>query len=210
VDGGSNDGTLGYLRQIENSNVVWSSENDDGIYDAMNKGIQTSTGDVIGILNADDIFHNDQVLTQVMSFFEENSEIDAVYGDIVFKKKEKVWRHYSAKNWYPNRLGWGFMPPHPGVFLKRSLFEQLGFYKTDYTIAADYELIIRFFWKHRIRCRYIPIVTTSMSLGGVSTKNVKSNILLNQEIRRACLENGLPTNYLKIYSKYLIKWRELI
>ncbi len=210
VDGGSGDGTATYLQSADLDNVLWSSESDNGIYDAMNKGIHRSDGDVVGILNADDVFHDDQVIDHVISYFRDNPDLDAVYGDVVFKKNDKIWRHYSAKEWYPERLGWGFMPPHPGLFLRKKLFDQFGLYKTDYSIAADYELIIRLLWKHRVKSSYLPIVTTTMSLGGVSTRNLNSNIILNKEILRACRENGLSTNYLKIYSKYLFKWRELI
>lgn len=210
VDGGSQDGTLGYLQQINFRDIVWSSETDHGIYDAMNKGIEAASGDVIGILNADDVFYDDQVLENIMTCFDENTSIDAVFCDVIFEKNGKVWRHYSAKNWHPDRLAWGYMPPHPGVFLRKSVFDQFGKYKTNYQIAADYELIIRLFWKNRIRTKYLPIITTSMALGGVSTRNLKSNILLNQEIKRGCEENGLKTNYLKIYTKYLFKWKELL
>jgi glycosyltransferase involved in cell wall biosynthesis len=210
VDGGSEDGTVDYLNDLSYDNIIWSSQADDGIYDAMNKGIRSSTADIVGILNADDVFYDDKVLERVLSCFVDHPDLDAVYADVVFEKNSKVWRHYSAKQWSPDRLGWGFMPPHPGVFLRKSLFDQYGYYKTDYSIAADYELIIRLFWKHRIKAMYLPIVTTTMSLGGVSTRNFNSNIVLNKEIRRACEENGLSTNYLKIYSKYLYKWKELL
>ncbi|MEQ9299874.1 MAG: glycosyltransferase family 2 protein [Cyclobacteriaceae bacterium] len=210
VDGGSQDGSLPYLQSLDFDDLVWASKKDQGIYDAMNNGILTSTGEIVGILNADDVFYADEVIEQVMSIFIDNPELDAVYADVIFERNGKTWRHYSAKEWSPERLSWGFMPPHPGVFLRKSLFDQFGYYKTDYSIAADYELIIRLFWKHRIRSRYIPIVTANMSLGGVSTRNLNSNVILNREIKRACRENGLSTNYLKIYSKYLFKWKELL
>lgn len=210
VDGGSQDGSLTYLENLDFDDLVWTSKKDKGIYDAMNNGILTSTGEIVGILNADDVFYDDEVIEQVMSIFIDDPELDAVYANVIFERNGKTWRHYSAKEWSPERLSWGFMPPHPGVFLRKSLFDQFGYYKTDYSIAADYELIIRLFWKHRIRSRYIPMVTTNMSLGGVSTRNLNSNVILNREIKRACLENGLSTNYLKIYSKYLFKWKELL
>ncbi len=209
VDGASSDGTSSYLRdnQIEGT---WVSEPDRGIYDAMNKGVRMSSGDVIGILNADDAYYDSNVLDTVMSVFDRYDKLDAVYGDVVFEKQGKVWRNYSAKNWSPTRLAWGFMPPHPGVFLRKSLFHTYGLYKTDYEIAADYELIIRLFWKHGIEAHYHPMITTRMALGGVSTRNMGSNILLNKEILRGCRENGLKTNYFKIYSKYFVKWKELL
>lgn len=210
IDGGSEDGTSTFLRQLNLNNLSWTSESDRGIYDAMNKGILGSTGSVIGILNADDVFYDSDVLQNVMTCFHGRPNLDAVYCDVVFTKKGRVWRHYSAKQWKPHRLAWGFMPPHPGVFLRREIFDRFGYYKTDYQIAADYELLIRLFWKHNIQSTYLPFVSTNMSLGGVSTRSVKSNLILNQEIKRACLENGLSTNYFKIYSKYLFKWKELV
>lgn len=211
VDGQSTDGTIKLLHSLTRDVVQrWLSEPDHGIYDAMNKGIAMSSGDIIGILNADDIFFDKGTLTKVINVFNSNPEVDLVYGDVVFEKAGSIWRTYSARKWQPKQLAWGVMPPHPGVFVKKALYERLGLYKIDYQIAADYELLVRYFLSEKVKPLYLPLITTRMSLGGVSTRGFSSNLLLNREILRACRENNLYTNYLMIYSKYFYKWVELI
>ncbi len=213
IDGVSNDGSIEILRDNEKFVSQWISEPDTGMYDAMNKGIHMATGDVVGILNSDDVFYDDQVLSKVAAAFKKNPELDAVIGDIVFVKEDdlnQVVRKYSAKNWKPAKFAWGYMPPHPSFFVRREWFEKLGYYKTDYKIAADYELLIRFLLKGGLRWKYLPLTTTKMRMGGLSTRGIQSLITLNKEIYRACKENDVYTNYAMIYSKYLFKPFEFI
>lgn len=207
IDGGSNDGTLDIIKEYETRLGSFISEKDKGIYDAMNKGVKRATGDIVGILNADDFFYDTSTVTKIVSAFKEDNTLDATIADIVFvnEDNDKVLRHYKADKWRPSKFAWGFMPPHPSFFCRKALFEKLGYYKTDYKIAADYELLIRFLLVNKIKYKYLPIITTRMRMGGVSTKNVNSVLTLNKEIRRACTENNLPTNYLKIYTKYVFK-----
>jgi len=206
VDGASKDNTLGVIRTAGHKGPL-ISEPDKGIYDAMNKGIKAATGDIVGILNSDDHFYNDDVITTVVKAFEEQ-QIDATVGDVIFINKEntaKIVRRYSAVKWKLSKFVWGYMPPHPSFFVKRRMFEELGFYKTDYKIGADFELLVRYLLVHKISWAYLPVITTKMLMGGASTKNINSIITLNKEIARACKENGLYTNYAMIYSKYLFK-----
>lgn len=213
VDGGSKDGTIDIIKENEKGISISISEFDNGLYDALNKGIRMATGDVVGILNSDDVFYDEQVLANVANAFEEEPELDAVIGDIVFVKEDdlnQVVRRYSAKNWSPSKFAWGYMPPHPSFFVRREWFEKLGYYKTDYKIAADYELLIRFLLKGGLRWKYLPLTTTKMRMGGLSTRGIQSLITLNKEIYRACRENGVYTNYAMIYSKYLFKPFEFI
>lgn len=207
VDGGSTDGTLPIIETYRNRITTVISEPDNGMYDAMNKGIRAAKGDVVGILNADDIFHDDRVIERVAAgFHDEDSE--AMVGDIVFVKGDnldKILRRYSARNWNPKKFKRGYMPPHPSFFARKSLFEEFGYYKTDYIIAADYELLIRFLYVNKVKWRYLPITTTKMRMGGRSTRGLKSLIILNREIARGCRENDLNSNYFMIYSKYLFK-----
>lgn len=206
VDGKSKDNTMQVVDRYREHLGKIISEKDEGLYDAMNKGIRAATGDVIGILNSDDFFNKPDVIGKIAAAFKADNELQATIGDIVFINGEnKVVRHYSAKRWRPGRFAWGYMPPHPSFFVKRALFDKLGYYKMGYHIAADYELLIRFLAVGKIRWKYLPLITTRMRMGGKSTKNLKSNQILNQEILRACKENGLRSNYLKIYSKYFIK-----
>ena len=206
VDGASKDDTLQIIKDSGHRGPL-ISEPDKGIYDAMNKGIKLATGDIVGILNSDDFFYNEKVISTIAAYFTEH-DVEAIVADIIFIRKEnedKVHRHYSGKKWRPSKFAWGYMPPHPSFFVKRHLFEELGFYKTDYQIAADYELLIRYLLVHKIRWSYLPMVTTKMLPGGASTKNLNSIITLNREIARACKENGVYTNYGMIYSKYFFK-----
>lgn len=214
IDGNSLDNTLNVVKSFRNEiNIKFMSEFDNGLYDAMNKGIRMASGDVVGILNSDDVFYDEQVLAKVAKAFEEEPELDAVIGDIVFVKEDdlnQVVRKYSAKNWKPSKFAWGYMPPHPSFFVRREWFEKLGYYKTDYKIAADYELLIRFLLKGGLRWKYLPLTTTKMRMGGLSTRGIQSLLTLNKEIYRACKENGVYTNYAMIYSKYLFKPFEFI
>ncbi|MEP7317241.1 MAG: glycosyltransferase family 2 protein [Panacibacter sp.] len=206
VDGASKDNTLEVVKNFGHYGPL-ISEPDKGIYDAMNKGIKIATGDIVGTLNSDDFFYDENVVSKVVTQFLENN-VEATIADIVFVNKnddKKILRKYSAKKWRPQKFAWGYMPPHPSFFVKRSLFNEFGFYETNYKIAADYELLLRYLLIHKIKWSYLPLITTKMLPGGVSTKNLNSIITLNKEIARACKANGLYTNYAMIYSKYFFK-----
>jgi len=207
VDGGSTDGTLDVIKKHNDKISKIVSEPDNGIYDAMNKGIGLATGDIIGILNADDFYTDKDVVENVVNEFQ-SEPIDAVFADLVYidrKNPEKIIRYYKSSNFSPKKFAYGWMPAHPTFFVKRNCYEHYGLFKRDYLIAADYELLVRFIGKHKIACKYLPKVIVKMRTGGRSTKNFKSNWILNKEIIRACAENGIKTNYLKVYSKYFIK-----
>ncbi len=211
VDGLSKDNTMKVVHSYADRLGKIISEKDNGLYDAMNKGIRAATGDIIGILNSDDFFQNSEVIGKVVDAFIQHKNLEATIGDIVFvNEKNKIVRHYSAKAWTTKKFTWGYMPPHPSFFVKKQLFDELGYYKLDYYIAADYELLIRFLAIQKIKWIYLPLITTRMRLGGKSTKNLRSNQILNKEILRGCKENGLRSNYAMIYSKYFKKVFELL
>ena len=207
IDGGSDDGTVDCIRRHENALTRWITEPDKGIYDAMNKGIAMSTGDIIGFLNADDIYADTNILAQIAQTFEPGV-IDACYGDLVYFRSnnfDKVVRYFCSRTFSPSRLAYGQMPAHPTLYLRKNMFEKYGLFKTDYEIAADYELVTRMFAKTKIHSVYLPLVMVKMRTGGISTRSWKSNLKLNLEILRACKENGVSTNILKVYSKYPAK-----
>jgi glycosyltransferase involved in cell wall biosynthesis len=249
VDGGSVDGTVEiakeYISKFEAKSYKMKvlSEPDKGMYDAINKGIRMATGDVIGILNADDVLEDDQVIERVANTFlttknTKNPKIDVVYGDVRFVReakseklkgkseegdgvalstnelaslrKAKTLRYYSAKRWKPWMLQWGYMPPHPGVYIRRECFERLGYYKTDYHIAADYELLIRYLRKGKLNMSYLDACIAGMRPGGKSTKSWRSNLLLNQEIVRGNRENGYFCCLPMLVPKYFFKIWEFI
>jgi glycosyltransferase involved in cell wall biosynthesis len=212
IDGSSTDGTLELIKSYGSRISKFISEPDKGIYDAINKGIRLATGDIVGILNSDDYFYNNDVIQNVASAFEDN-ELKAVYGDVAFvdtDRGSKIVRYYSSKRFSPEKFKFGFMPAHPSFYVRRELFEELGYYKTDYKIAADFELLVRFLYINRILYKYLPMPFVYMRRGGVSNRSVFSNITLNKEIARACNENGIRTNCFNIYSKYFIKIYEFL
>jgi glycosyltransferase involved in cell wall biosynthesis len=212
IDGKSTDGTVAKIEAYGDKIYKFISEKDRGIYDAMNKGLKLADGEVIGILNSDDFYPNNQIISQVVQEFEAKST-DLVFGDIVFVEPtnlNKIVRYYSSANFHPQKFAWGWMPAHPSCFLKREVYEKYGNFKTDYAIASDYEILTRFMAKYGISYSYIPEVLVKMRKGGVSNKTFLSNWILNKEIVRACAENGIKTNMLKVLSKYPTKIFQLV
>jgi len=211
IDGNSNDGTQRILEKYNDKLAHWTSEPDHGIYDAMNKGIKKATGDVIGILNSDDFYFDNQVISKVAKAFSDHST-EAVFGDLIFvdpKDINRTVRTYSSKNWHPDKFARGYMPAHPTFFVKKEFYEKHGLFETDYEIAADYEMLIRLLYVYQLKYTYLPIKMVKMRKGGVSSNGIKSNIILNNEIIRACRKHGIKTNALKIYPKYFRKVFEL-
>lgn len=215
VDGASTDNTVNIVMEYDSKfdgKLKWISEKDKGLYDAMNKGISMATGDIVGIINSDDFYHRTDVIEKVANAFN-SGEVEAIYGDVRFVKPKdlgKTVRFYSSRNFSLHRFRYGFMPAHPTFFTYRKYFEEFGYYKTDYKIAADYELLIRFLYTHRLKTQYIPLDFMKMRTGGTSTASLKSNIILNKEIVRACRENGIWTCFPLLLLKYLVKVFEYI
>jgi glycosyltransferase involved in cell wall biosynthesis len=212
IDNSSTDGTFELVQSFGNEISKFISEPDKGIYDAINKGIRLASGDIVGIINSDDFFCNADVIQKVADAFND-TDVDAVFGDAQFvnpKNPSRIVRFYSSKKFTPGKFRFGFMPAHTSFYVKRDLFEKFGFYKTDYKIAADFELLTRFIYINHLRYKYLEIPFVSMRTGGVSNNSFMSNIILNKEIARACRENGIYTNYAFIYSKYLLKFSEFL
>lgn len=210
VDGCSSDRTLDIVKQYEatlNGRMKWISEQDKGIYDAMNKGISIATGDVVGILNSDDYFTSNDVIERMVAAFEDD-RVDAVYGDIHFihdGEPDKCIRYYSSKLFRRMWLRFGLMPAHPSFYCRREIFEKAGLYKTDYKISSDFEMMVRLFYIHHLRACYLPMDFVTMRTGGASTKNVRSRLQIIKEDVRGCRENGIYSNMLMTSVKYLYK-----
>ncbi|RZB38083.1 MAG: hypothetical protein SRB2_00429 [Desulfobacteraceae bacterium Eth-SRB2] len=212
IDGGSKDGTVNIIHKYSNKIKKLVSEPDKGIYDAMNKGINLATGEIVGFLNADDVYFDKECVAHVVNEFRAKN-VDSVFADLVYVYPDnlmKVVRYYSSKKFSPRQFAYGWMPAHPTFFAKRNCYGLYGLFKTDYMIASDYELLIRFLSKYKITYSYIPKVLVKMRMGGISTRNLKNNWILNREIIRACSENGIKTNMLKVLSKYSTKALQLI
>jgi glycosyltransferase involved in cell wall biosynthesis len=211
VDGGSTDGTIDVIKKYEDKITVWISEPDDGMYYAINKGIDMSSGDIIGMLHSDDLYIDAHVISNVVRKFGKDN-VDSVYADLVYverKNLRNVVRYYDSSVFRISKFAYGWMPAHPSCFIRKNVYAKYGLYKTDYIIAADYELLVRFYAKHRVSYSYLPKVIVKMRSGGLSTRNFKSNVILNGEIVRACRENGIETNMFKVYSKYFVKLAQL-
>lgn len=207
VDGNSKDNTLEIIKNTPNRVQKIISEPDDGIYDAMNKGIKIATGDVVGILNSDDFYHRDDIVELIAKTFEDK-DVEAVYGDVRFvnpNNLNKTVRYYSSKIFHPSLFRFGFSLAHPTFFTYKIFFDSYGYYKTDYIIAADFELLLRFIKVKRLKYTYISTDFLKMRTGGVSTRSLKSNFISNKEMVRACKTNGVYTNYVFLSFKYLIK-----
>lgn len=212
VDGGSTDGTLDIIGVRRGSESKLIPGPDKGTYDALNKGIAASSGDIIGFLHADDIYAHEGVISRVAQELRSDS-LDAVYGNVAFVRRDdtgRIVRVYDSGRFRPSRIAWGWMPAHPALFLSRRIFERFGSFKTDYRIAADFEFVARIFSAPDLRYRYLPEVLIKMRMGGISTKGWRSTLILNREVLRACRENGIKSNYLKILSKYPAKALEFL
>jgi len=207
VDGASTDGMLAIVERYRKHIAKLISEPDRGIYDAMNKGIDLATGEVIGFINADDVYADNSVLERVSAIMAKDN-LDALFGDVSFfhpDNPQRDIRIYRSRYFRPDRIAWGWMPAHPALFVRREIFQRVGSFRTDYRIAGDYEFVARAFGKNTLRYRYLPDVLVRMRTGGISTGGWRSTLLLNREVLRACRENGIPTNMLKILSKYPAK-----
>lgn len=207
IDGASTDNTLEIVQRHARRLAQVHSEPDHGVYHAMNKGLALASGEVIGFLNADDVYAGKDVLSRVMAIMEREG-LDALLGDVEFFRPEdpaRTVRRYRSTRFTPDRIAWGWMPAHPALFLRRHVYERFGLFRTDYRIAGDFEFCARIFRNETLFYRSVPETLVRMRTGGISTGGWRSTLLLNREVMRACRENGINTNILKIFSKYPIK-----
>ena len=207
VDGASKDNTVEILKEYESKfegRMRWISEPDKGLYDAINKGFKMATGDVVGIINSDDYFHRDDTFEVIAKAFEEPG-VNAIYADErVVDDKDKTL-YYDRGNYFRTWMyRIGLMPGHASFYAKKSLFEQYGYYKTDYKITADYELMMRFAYINHVKMKYIPEDLLSFRTGGMSTQ-MSQKMRLHKEQVKACRENGLFCIQPMIWIKYLFK-----
>lgn len=210
VDGGSKDGTVGVIEKYRHKISKFISEKDNGIYDALNKGIKLATGDIVGILHSDDYFASDDMISRIMHEFMADPKLEAVYGDLDYVRQNSttVVRHYSSKDFSPSKFASGFMPAHPSFFCRRDCFAKYGLYRTDLEIAADFDLLIRFMYLNKIKTKYLPLCMIHMGIGGKSTSGMKSVLKINSEFREILRSHGITSSYFRLYSRYFKKIRE--
>jgi glycosyltransferase involved in cell wall biosynthesis len=208
IDGASKDNTLEIINSMPNRVTQIISEPDNGIYDAMNKGLKSATGDVIGFLNSDDLFCDRAAIEKVVRVFEADQKLDSVYADLYYVSQgdiEKIVRHWSTKQRKPFRLGWH--PAHPAFYIKKSVYDQYGSFNLDFKLAADFEIMLRFLEKHQISSCYMPEFLIKMRLGGATNKSIKNIYNQNMECINAFRLNGLKVNpllypFLRIVPKF--------
>jgi len=201
IDGGSTDNTLSVIKKYESyiSRIV--TEPDKGVYDAMNKGIQLATGEVVGTLNADDYFAANDILKTIENIFI-TKNTDIVYGDLDYVDfNETIIRRWRTKAYIKGIFNWGWMPPHPTFYCKRSLFDKLGLYKLDYGTAADYELMLRFMHATNLNTFYINKVLIKMQLGGLSNKSFSNRLKAWENDLKAMRKNGIRLPLLTLIMK---------
>lgn len=212
IDGKSTDGTVEIVNGYGNEIAKFISEPDDGIYDAMNKGLRFCEGEIIGILNADDLYPHAGVISRVVAEFNQK-QTDTIFGDLIYVAENdlnKNVRFFPGKGFHPQKMRQGLMPPHPTFFVKRALYETYGNFDTSYEICADFDFMVRVFCTHKVSYSYIPETLVKMRAGGTSTQGLKSTRIINREMLKACRKHGVSTSLPRIYSKYFRKIFQLI
>jgi glycosyltransferase involved in cell wall biosynthesis len=206
VDGASEDDTLQIVKQFTHQISV-ISEKDEGIYDAMNKGIRAASGDIIGILNSDDVYIGPNVISMIVNVFQDPS-VQCCYADLQYmdaRDSTKITRVWKSGKYNSGSFYWGWMPPHPTFFVRKSVYEKVGHYNTKMRSAADYEMMLRVLVNHKLRASYIPQIIVKMRTGGISNASVRNRIRANQEDREAWRINGLKPYFFTLYLKPLRK-----
>lgn len=207
IDGDSKDDTMKVVDKYRGRIARIISESDEGVYDAMNKGIALATGDVIGILNADDTYSHSSVLSTVVSFLSER-DIDSCYGDLRYVDRDnpdRIRRYWKSGAYRRSKFLYGWMPPHPAFFAKRSLYEKYGVFNTQLRTSADYELMLRFLYRNEASSRHIPEVLVKMKTGGQSNASYSNRLNANREDRKAWELNGLRRPFYTTYLKPIRK-----
>ncbi|GAB3994850.1 glycosyltransferase family 2 protein [Spirosoma daeguense] len=207
VDGKSTDGTVDIVKSYGSKIARFISEKDKGLYDAMNKGIRMATGDVIGLLNADDFYRHNRVIENMVATFERTGS-DAVYGDMIYVHRDNTQKiqRYWRSGWYSdNDFMWGWMPGHLSFFAKKELYDQHGLFRTDMKSAADYELLLRFIHKNKAKLAYMDEVTIVMRAGGVSNSSLSNRLEANRDDKLAWKLNGMKPYFFTLWLKPLRK-----
>ena len=212
VDGGSTDRTLSIVDGYKNHINLVISEKDEGMYDALNKGIMLATGDVIGLLNADDMLASNNVISSIVKVFKENAT-DAVYGNLNYIKtdfKHTIVRKWVSKQFIKNDLNYGWMPAHPTFYVKRDTFIRCGNYSLDFGTAADYELMVRFLFTHQIKAKFLNQLFVNMRLGGMSNMSFKQRYLAFVNDYNSLKKNKLPYPLLTVILKKISKIEQFL
>jgi glycosyltransferase involved in cell wall biosynthesis len=205
IDGNSNDNTKQIINEYKDNISMFISENDKGIYDALNKGIEISTGDIVGLLHSDDLLHDNNVISRIVKSFQ--SDTDCVYSDSYYINQitNKKTRYYSSNNFTNWKFSIGLMPSHPTIYFRSKVLKEYQLYNINYKIASDFDLILRHFISYKCRSKYIKDIWVIMREGGVSTLGYSSKIKITKELLKSCRENKVYTNKFLLSIRYLFK-----
>ena len=213
-DGGSTDGTLELIEEFSprlGDRLKLESCPDEGIYDGFNRGCRRATGDVVGILNSDDFFTRNDILSTIARTFNQHPDVDAVYADVHYvspKDPKRIVRYYSSKKFTPERMRMGYIPAHPTFYLRRECLEKYGYYDLDYKVAADFEFLLRLIYLNRIKIFYVEEDWVTMRIGGATTKGLESHYRIMKDHIRAFHKHGIPFNPFIYFWRYVEKLRE--
>jgi len=191
IDGGSSDNTLDIIKSNMNNNTILISEKDDGCYDAFNKGIKKSSGDLIGFLHSDDIFYSDNVIED---YCKNIGDAPGIYGDLIYVDSENInkkIRYWKSKKFNKSNFYFGWMPAHPTLYLRKKIYEKYGNYRLDYGTGADCEFMLRVLFKNDIKCEYYPKIVTRMRVGGLSSNNLKDRLVAHYYDWKAWIDNDI-------------------
>ncbi len=211
VDGASTDGTMAIVKEYEplyNGRLKYISKPDKGIYEAFNTGIEIASGQIVGILNSDDFFTSDDVLSHLHDALENHPELDAVYGDVHYinaKNPNKCIRYYSSAGFRRWKMFFGFQPAHPSFYCHKHIYMRFGTFDTNFPVAADFENLLRLIYIHRIKTLYIPVDCVTMRVGGASTSGLKSHVHILRDHLKAYSKNGVRSNIVFDCSRYIFK-----
>lgn len=211
IDGASTDGTIELVRAQDQQLSRLVSEPDSGVYDAFNKGLTHSTGDIVGYLNAGDEYTSSDVIQTIVDEFNAKS-VGAVFGDLVIVDpvdRAKIVRRYSSSWFSLSRVRFGFMPAHPTLFIRKDVYDRWGGYDTSFRIAGDFELVARLFVRHQVPYSYLPQVLVRMPSGGLSTSGLRANWIITSEMCRACSNNDIKTSLIRLLLRFPIKLTSL-
>ena len=210
IDAQSTDGTIDIIKRYDKHIAKWVSEKDKGIYDAINKGMNLASGEVIGILNSDDMLASKTVISQIADCFQEH-KVDSLYGDLVYvdkKNAKKIIRYWKGLVYKRFRFHYGWMPAHPTFYFRRDLLADLGGYESHYYTAADYEFMARYLYRYRISSRYLPLLIVKMRVGGESNRNLINRLRANRRDYLAMKINDIPFPHIASILKPMIKLQQ--
>ncbi|MGE0085823.1 MAG: glycosyltransferase family 2 protein [Desulfococcaceae bacterium] len=212
IDGGSTDGTVDRIKKYQHMINYWISEKDSGIFHAMNKGLQKAEGDIVGFINADDFFASDNILSKISAALE-NTDYDGVYSDLIYvdqQNTDRSVRYWKSGEFSKKKMRFGWFPPHPTLYFRKSVYDRLGFFDDRMKVSADYDLMVRFLYCGNLHLKYIPCVSVKMRMGGVSNRNFRSIVNSLKEFEGVWEKNGLQKPAFLTVNTLLFRFFQLL